>query len=136
MHNGLFATAGKPTAPGRSPIVTDLVRAARVLLLALPVVDLTDEEEHHIRRLARYLLAEADRPQPDEQRIQLLGTLLRSQLQQGPAAATLGVVLADSFDEALKGPPEPVQPTQPRYYPHPRPGSHRGLAAGRGRVAR
>lgn len=104
-------------APGRSAVVTNLVRAARVLLLALPVVDLTDEEEHHIRRLARYLIAEADRPRPDEQRIQLLGTLLRTQLQQGPAAATLGAVLADSFDEALNGPADPAEkPSAAPYY--------------------
>lgn len=108
------------TAPGGSAIVTNLVRAARVLLLALPVVDLTDDEEHHMRRLARYLIAESDRPRPDEQRIQLLGTLLRTQLQQGPAAATLGAVLADSFDEALNGPADPAEKTSATPYYQPR----------------
>lgn len=101
------------TEPARHRVVADLVRVTRVLVLALPVVNLTDDEEHHINRLARYLIAEAERKNPDVQRIQLLGSLLRNQLAQGPAAATLGAVLADSFDEALNGPAEPLAQSAP-----------------------
>lgn len=134
----LLTKTASAAAPASSPVVTNLVRAARVLQLALPVVDLSDEEEHHMRRLARYLIAEAERPRPDEQRIQLLGTLLRTQLQQGPAAATLGAVLADSFDEALNGPAENAeQRAATPYYGRRRPAApRRPVTSGRSRTAR
>lgn len=104
-------------SPAQTRVVSDLVRVTRVLILALPVVNLTEAEEHHIYRLSRYLISEAERKNPDVQRIQLLGSLLRNQLQEGPAAATLGAVLADSFDEALNGPAESVAPSASRPVP-------------------
>ena len=100
---------GTVVEPRRSPEQTTrahplagLVRVARVLLLTLPAVRAVDDTDSTVQRTASRLLDAAYEPEPDPHRVHALARRLRTELTTGPAASTLGVVLLDSLDEALR----------------------------------
>lgn len=100
---------GTVVEPRRSPEQTTrahplagLVRVARVLLLTLPAVRASDETDTDVQQTATRLLNASYEREPDGHRIHALACRLRTELSTGPMANTLGVVLLDSLDEALR----------------------------------
>ena len=81
---------------------TGIIRVCRVLLLALPSVQATRAEDESAGQAASRLLEAARAPDPDPRRVRLLAQNLRLELTTGPVANTLGVVLLDGLDEAIR----------------------------------
>lgn len=96
----LAPSSPEPHCPETLP-VTGLARVARVLLLTLPTIRAESPGEEATERTARHLLEATRDPTPDAQRIRLLACRLRGELETGPLADTLGIVLLDGLDEAL-----------------------------------
>lgn len=101
--------SGEIVEPRRSPEHTTrahplagLVRVARVLLLTLPSVHAVDEANSGVQQTASRLLGAAHEADPDLAHVHALARQLRTELTTGPAAHTLGVVLLDSLDEAVR----------------------------------
>ncbi|WP_344927572.1 hypothetical protein [Saccharopolyspora gregorii] len=79
-----------------------IARVARVCLLALPTVHARYGEHDRVQHTARQLFDATRSPHPDPRRIRSLTTELRTHLSTGTIANTLGVVLLDSLDEAIR----------------------------------
>lgn len=79
-----------------------LARVARVALLALPTVHARYGEEELVQRTARNLWEATRAHRPDAGRVRTLAAKLRGELSSGSMANTLGVVLLDSLDEAVR----------------------------------
>ncbi|WP_338596137.1 hypothetical protein [Saccharopolyspora sp. SCSIO 74807] len=92
--------AEPPTVPRES--LEGIARVARVALLALPTVHARYGEAEAVQRVANGLWEATRAPRPDPRRVRLLAAKLRSELGTGSMANTLGVVLMDSLDEALR----------------------------------
>lgn len=79
-----------------------MTRVCRVLLLALPSVQPATGDFAFAAHAAEKLLAAIRSPRNDTHKISLLARNLRMELATGPLAGTLGAVLLDGFDEALR----------------------------------
>jgi hypothetical protein len=87
----------------RAVTYAGLSRVANVVLLTLPTVQARyDEEDELIQQTAEKLLDATRRSNPDPGHVQKLALQLRTQLITGSVANTLGVVLLDGLDEALR----------------------------------
>ncbi len=101
---------GKIVAPRSAPeqseqrhhALAGLVRVARVLLLTLPSVHTADAPATEVHQAATRLLGCADTPDADAWQARQLARELREELATGPVANTLGVVLLDGLDDALR----------------------------------
>lgn len=101
----------EPTTVPRSSL-DGIARVARVALLALPTVHARYGEEELVQRTAHNLYEATRTHRPDPRRVRSLAAKLRGELSSGSMANTLGVVLLDSLDEAVReaqipGPAEP-----------------------------
>ncbi|WP_243795442.1 hypothetical protein [Saccharopolyspora gloriosae] len=79
-----------------------IARVAKVCLLALPTVHARYGEDELVQRTAQRLWEAARSARPDPRRVRLLASKLRGELATGSMANTLGVVLLDSLDEAVR----------------------------------
>lgn len=86
----------------RHHALAGLMRVARVLLLTLPSVHTADAPTTGVHQAATRLLDCADAPDPDAWKARQLAQELRDELATGPVANTLGVVLLDGLDDALR----------------------------------
>lgn len=93
---------GPRTTPTPEAPLSGLTRVARVILLTLPTVQVRHGETDATEQTAQNLLAAIRQPHPDPRRIRLLTRKLRHELAHGPVANTLGAVLLDSLDEAIR----------------------------------
>lgn len=93
--------ATEPTTVPRDSL-HGIARVARVCLLALPTVHARYGEDELVHRTARQLFDATRTTHPDPRRIRHLTTRLRTELSTGTIANTLGVVLLDSLDEAVR----------------------------------
>ncbi|MFR9729762.1 hypothetical protein ACL03H_11080 [Saccharopolyspora sp. MS10] len=98
-----------------------IARVARVCLLALPTVHARYGEDEQVQRTARALWAAARTSRPDPRRVRHLAARLRAELTTGSMANTLGIVLLDGLDEAVREAqlPDPPVP-RPTRSEHPR----------------
>jgi hypothetical protein len=93
-----------PSQPSPAGFLLEgLARVARVLLLTLPAVQPTyNHDKKRVGNAAQRLLDATRQPNADPRRIRLLTQTLRTELATGSLANTLGVVLLDGLDEALR----------------------------------
>ena len=86
----------------RRHALAGLVRVARVLLLTLPSVHTGDISATEVHQAAKQLLDCAATADPNAWEARQLAQRLRDELATGPVANTLGVVLLDGLDDALR----------------------------------